>query len=48
MKKAIIAALSILILVQAYAFSQAEAQSSADIITYQFQPSHLPIKQATW
>ena len=33
MKKAIIAALSILILVQAYAFSQAEAQSSADIIT---------------
>jgi len=33
MKKAIIAALSILILAQAYAFSQAEAQSSADIIT---------------
>ena len=33
MKKAIIAALSILILAQAYAFSQAEAQSSADLIT---------------
>jgi len=33
MKKAIIAALSILILAQAYAFSQAEAQSSADIVT---------------
>ena len=33
MKKAIIAALSILILAQAYAFSQAEAQSGADIIT---------------
>ena len=33
MKKAIITALSILILAQAYAFSQAEAQSSADIVT---------------
>ena len=33
MKKVAIFALSILILAQAYAFSQAEAQSSADIIT---------------
>jgi hypothetical protein len=33
MKKVVIFALSILILAQAYAFSQAEAQSSADIIT---------------
>ena len=33
MKKVIITALSILILAQAYAFSQAEAQSSADIVT---------------
>ena len=33
MKRAAIFALSILILAQAYAFSQAEAQSSADIVT---------------
>ena len=33
MKRVVIAALSILILAQAYAFSQAEAQSSADIVT---------------